>query len=128
MPLRLSPPGLKSRWTVICLCAEWCGSCRDYRREFVARAALASDAAHAWVDIEDESDWLGDIEIETFPTLLVLRDEQPLFFGPVLPHIALIERTLKSLQQSAQPAQTLAARECEAVERLIEWTRSPCNR
>jgi thioredoxin-like negative regulator of GroEL len=124
MPVKLSPPGLRSRWTVVCLCAEWCDSCCAYRKEFDARAARAGDAVFAWVDIEDESDWLGDIDIETFPTLLILRDEQPLFFGPMLPHISLVERTLKSLQQSASAALDLAPGERTVVERLIEWTRA----
>src|SRR5512134_3701272 len=124
MPEMLSPPHLRSRWTVICLCAEWCDSCCAYRKEFDARAARTGDAVYAWVDIEDESDWLGDIDIETFPTLLVLCDGEPLFYGPVLPHIGLVERTLKSLQPSAPPALQLAPGERAAIERLIEWTRA----
>jgi len=124
MPEMLSPPDLRSRWTVICLCAEWCDSCCAYRKEFDARAALTGDAVHAWVDIEDESDWLGDIDIETFPTLLVLCDGEPLFYGPVLPYIDLVDRTLKSLQPSASPALKLAPGERAAIERLVEWTRA----
>lgn len=122
MPEILSPPGLRSRWTVICLCAAWCDSCCAYRQEFDARAARAGDAVHAWVDIEDEGDWLGDIDIETFPTLLVLFDGEPLFCGPVLPHIALIERML-TLQPPASIVQGLAPGVRTAVERLIDWTR-----
>jgi hypothetical protein len=120
MPENLSPSHLQSRWTVVCLCAAWCGSCRDYRRLFGERAASADDAVHVWVDIEDESDWL-DIDIETFPTLLVLRDAEPMFLGPVLPQIGLIERTLKSLRQSGGLA--IPDEHLSAVESLIGATR-----
>jgi hypothetical protein len=98
MPEVLSPPGLRSAWTVVCLCAAWCGSCRDYRRAFGERAGSAADALHLWVDIEDESDWLGDVDVETFPTLLVLRDGQPMFFGAVVPQIGLVEPGLIRLR------------------------------
>ena len=49
------------RLLVACLCAEWCGSCRDYRATFAALAAqFSGEADFAWIDIEDESDALGD--------------------------------------------------------------------
>jgi thioredoxin-like negative regulator of GroEL len=89
--------GAASDWTVVCLCAEWCDTCRDYRRLFAARAAAADDAVHLWVDIEDEADALGDLDIETFPTLLVLHRERPLFFGPVLPQPEVIDALLRRL-------------------------------
>jgi hypothetical protein len=87
-------------WAVICLCAEWCDTCRDYRRQYTARAAAEADVLHLWVDIEDEADALGDIDIETFPTLLVLHDDRPLFFGPVLPSAGVIDALLRRLTAS----------------------------
>ena len=66
MPERLSPQPA-SAWTVVCLCADWCGTCRDYRRAFEQRARQRDDAMHIWLDIEDDSDWLGDLDVETFP-------------------------------------------------------------
>lgn len=123
MPENLSPPGLRSRWTVVCLCAAWCDSCRDYRRAFAERGGAAGDALHLWVDIEDESDWLGDIDVETFPTLLVLHEERPMFFGPVLPQIGLVDRTLRSLRESGAALQELPSELRTAVDRLIESTR-----
>lgn len=99
MPQRLSPSAPGSPWTVVCLCADWCGTCRDYRAAFEQRARQRGDAVHVWVDIEDESDWLGDIDVETLPTLLVLHEDQPMFFGPVLPHMDVVDRTLRALKQ-----------------------------
>jgi thioredoxin 1 len=89
--------GPPTEWTVVCLCAEWCDTCRDYRRLFEQRAARANDALHLWVDIEDDSDVLGDLDIETFPTLLVLHGDRPRFFGPVLPQIDVIDGMLRTM-------------------------------
>ena len=72
---------------VACLCAEWCGSCRDYRPVFDALAADARpDTVFRWVDIEDEAELAGDIEVASFPTLLIARGGDVLFMGPVTPH------------------------------------------
>jgi hypothetical protein len=89
--------GPSTEWTVVCLCAEWCDTCREYRRLFEQRAARANDALHLWVDIEDDADDLGDLDIETFPTLLVLHGPRPRFFGPVLPQIEVIDGMLRTL-------------------------------
>ena len=56
---------------VICLCADWCGTCRDYRTMLADEAPRHAGTAFAWVDVEDDDELLGDLDIETFPTLLV---------------------------------------------------------
>jgi thiol-disulfide isomerase/thioredoxin len=71
---------------VACLCAEWCGSCREYRATFAALSARHGERADfAWVDVEDESDALGDPDLENFPTLLIAAGERALFYGAVTP-------------------------------------------
>lgn len=78
---------------IVCLCAEWCRTCEGFRADFDRYAAQAPQHAMRWLDVEDEADLVGDLEIETFPTLLVVDDAQPLFFGPILPtreHLARI--------------------------------------
>jgi thioredoxin 1 len=87
-----SPPLL-----VACLCAEWCGSCRDYRAVFDSLATTAPPGTRfRWIDIEDEADLADGIEVENFPSLLIARGDEVLFIGPVTPHansaVALIER------------------------------------
>ena len=82
MPIVLPGMAPDAKWTLVCLCAEWCDTCRDYRRAFEQHAPLHADAVHVWLDIEDDSDWLGDIDLETLPTLLVLHGDRPMFFGP----------------------------------------------
>jgi thioredoxin 1 len=126
MPLPLSDSSLDSDWTVVALCAEWCGTCRDYRQAFEARAARRNDAHHVWIDIEDEADWLGELDVETFPTLLVLHALRPRFFGPVLPQVDVIDHTLRALRDSGPAGDRpdpIPAEHRAAVERLIEHLR-----
>lgn len=123
MPERLSP-NPSSAWTVVCLCAEWCGTCRDYRAAFARRAAQRDDAVHVWLDIEDDSDWLGDIDVETLPTLLVLHGDRPMFFGPVLPHMDVVDRTLRALAENGPSGDPVPQEHREAVARVIEQLRS----
>ena len=93
------------RLLVACLCAEWCGSCRDYRATFEALAArFAADAEFAWIDIEDESDALGDPEVENFPTLLLADAGGLRFLGAVTPHAATAERLVANALAGALPA------------------------
>ena len=84
---------------VACLCAEWCGRCRDYRAVFESLAAKAPPGTRfRWLDIEDEADLAGEMEVENFPSLLIARGDEVLFIGAVTPHAnaaaALIERAL----------------------------------
>jgi thioredoxin 1 len=101
MPILLSAAPAPRDWAVVALCAEWCSTCRDYRPLLAARAAAVPDELHLWVDIEDDADPLGDLDIETFPTLLVLHRGRPLFFGPVLPQIDVVDRLLQTLRSGA---------------------------
>lgn len=72
---------------VVCLCAQWCGTCRDYVATFADLQAAMPGHRYRWIDIEDEADAIGDIDVETFPTLLVAFQGQVLFAGPVLPRL-----------------------------------------
>src|SRR5512141_1003058 len=95
--MQASPgPAPHERW-VICLCAEWCGTCREWRDVFAQAAAARPDLRFGWVDVEDEAAAMGDMDIETFPTLLVADGGRPLFFGPVLPSGAQLARLLANL-------------------------------
>lgn len=82
---------------VVCLCAEWCGTCREYRPGFEAMARQWPDAAFFWIDVEDEAEWVTDLDVENFPTLLIQRGEHVLFFGTMLPQHAILQRTLETL-------------------------------
>ena len=82
---------------VACLCAQWCGTCRDYRAEFDRLADAHPEVCFAWIDIETHADRLDDLDVENFPTLLMEDGVTTRFFGTVLPHISIAERLLSDL-------------------------------
>ena len=84
---------------VVCLCAAWCDACGEFRDTFARLARTHPAASFVWLDIEDDSALVGDIEIENFPTLAVFRAGKPLFYGVTLPQEGVIARTLASLSQ-----------------------------
>ena len=86
---------------VICLCAEWCKVCRDWRATFEEAARSHPQTRFAWVDVEDEDDAMGDVDIETFPTVLIARGPEALFLGPIQPSGAQLNRLVASLMQEA---------------------------
>lgn len=90
------------RW-VFGLCAQWCGVCRDWRAAFDAAATRNPQDRFVWIDIEDQDELVGDLDIETFPTLLVgtSQPQRVLFFGAILPSAELLERLLASLDGSS---------------------------
>jgi len=111
------------RWVIACLCAAWCGTCRDYRSAFDELASRHVDKRFVWIDIEDEADVNGDIDVENFPTLLIQRGDIVAFFGTVLPDAKLAERLVEA-QVSKNEAE-LCAEALSNVERLA-WQRD-CN-
>ena len=80
---------------VACLCADWCGACREYKPLFDSLARKFPNVRFLWVDVEDEADLIDPIEVEDFPTILIAKGQNPLFFGTVLPHIETIERLIQ---------------------------------
>jgi hypothetical protein len=72
----------------------------SYQQAFQALARQHPEARLVWIDIEDHADALEDgdediPDIENFPTLLLLRDGEPVFHGTVLPHAQVAERLLQ---------------------------------
>jgi thiol-disulfide isomerase/thioredoxin len=85
------------RLDVVCLCALWCGSCRSYQPLFESlQAQFEGTARFAWLDIEDDSELLGEIEVENFPTLLLLQGDVPLFFGPLTPQAGVLTQLVQT--------------------------------
>lgn len=113
LPVDQSTP----HWWVICLCAEWCGACREWREAFTQAAAALPQLRFAWVDVEDEADAMGDVDIETFPTVLIAREGVPLFFGPVLPSGSQLTRLIASLQDTVD-APVVSADAAPLLDRL----------
>lgn len=104
---------------VACLCADWCGACREYKPLFDSLARKFPNVRFLWVDVEDEADLIDPIEVEDFPTILIAKgresDMQPLFFGTVLPYIETLERLI----QDKMTAGELASVKDAAVVKLV---------
>lgn len=106
---------------VACLCADWCGTCREYRTQFEQLTQQMTGVHGVWVDVEDESELVDPIEVEDFPTLLIASPTHTLFFGTVLPHMQTLQRLVEAQQNAgAQPLPPDADRDGLA-NRL--WTR-----
>lgn len=99
-----------AEFLVACLCAAWCGTCRDYRAVFDALPARFPQARFVWVDVEDDAHWIGDIDVDNFPTLVVQRHDDILFQGVLMPQPGVVERLLEALF-SAPPAPIAAGEE-----------------
>lgn len=87
------------RWTVVCLCAAWCGVCRDYQATFERLAREHPGVQFRWSDVEEDED-TADADIQTFPTLRISQDGVERFFGPVLPQPHHLSTLLRSLMAS----------------------------
>lgn len=114
-------------WVVACLCAGWCGSCREYAVAFGDWAQRSPEHHFVWIDIEDQADLVGDFDIDNFPTLLMQRGTTVSFFGTMEPDTRQAERLLqaqvgKSLadlqREVSQSAQRQAWQECNLLARL----------
>ena len=111
------------RWVVACLCAAWCGTCGGYRAAFESIAARHPDKTFVWIDIEDQAEVVGDLDVDNFPTLLLQRDDTVAFFGPMLPDAKLAERLV---QAQAELAPTELARLAQSSQERRDWQRD-CN-
>ncbi|CAN5121351.1 hypothetical protein BH10PSE17_BH10PSE17_10240 [soil metagenome] len=104
--------------SILCLCAAWCGTCRDFQSPFDASKALHPDARFEWIDIEDQADRVGDIEVDDFPVVVIARDDTPVFFGTLRPALSVLER---AVAQAADPSRDAAipADQRDLIESLL---------
>jgi hypothetical protein len=111
------------RWIVACLCAAWCGTCGSYRAAFDALAVRHPDKVFLWIDIEDQADLVGDLDVENFPTLMLQRGETVAFFGTVLPDANVADRMVQAQQEQSDVE---LARLAQSSEERKQWQRE-CN-
>ena len=110
-------------WTVACLCAAWCGTCTSYRATFESLAARHPDKHFLWIDIEDQADLVGDLDVDNFPTLLLQRGDTVAFFGTMVPDGGVAERLVQA-QAELPPAEL--ARLAQSSDERRRWQRE-CN-
>ena len=101
---------LASRWdtdrslVVISLCAAWCHTCGEFREAFERIAVERGDVQFVWLDIEDDHEICGDIDVDNFPTLAVFRGDVPVHFGVSTPQEATLARLIDELASRAVSA------------------------
>ena len=89
------------RLVVVCLCAAWCETCREFRTTYHAIAAADQATLYVWLDIEDDEALVGDLEVETFPTLAIYRGERLMHFGASLPQSDNVARLITAAAERA---------------------------
>lgn len=105
---RSAPGNGPTSLLVVCLCADWCGVCREYQARFETvslqiQAALPG-ARFVWLDVEDDADFLHPLDVENFPTLLIGVGDSPRFWGAITPQAATLERLVRSAAQESANA------------------------
>jgi len=108
---------------VVFFCAEWCRSCREFRPVLEKMPSSYPQAAFFWVDIEDNSDMLGELDINKFPTLLIQQGDLVAFYSCIHPDTKLIERILQSMMEKSPD--TLRA-QAQDNEEIRQW-QTECN-
>ncbi len=99
-----SPSAAAPSLLIACLCAQWCGTCRDYSPLFKQLQAEFDTLRFVWVDVEDEADLVDPIDVEDFPTLLIASEGQARFFGTLTPHLETLRRLVQATLDSPGPA------------------------
>lgn len=109
---------------VACLCAAWCRTCEGYHETFAALRQQFPEFRFVWVDTEDDEELVGDLDVETFPTLLIGVGEELRFIGPVTPQLATAQRLVESATLAREQAAMAGA--SPAAQALLVRLQSSC--
>lgn len=106
---------------VLFLCAGWCGTCVSFKEVANELQSMFPQALFVWLDIEDDSAVVGDVDIANFPTLAIFRQAVPVHYGVSLPHQGVVKRLLSALLNNpirrVDPPQEVA----ELPEKIMQW-------
>jgi len=125
--LTASPPDrrvLATHWNsdsplvVVSLCAAWCHTCGEFREALERIAAPRGNVQFVWLDIEDDHEICGDIDVEDFPTLAVFRGDIPVHYGVSLPQEGTVARLIDELASRTAPARDIP-KEVRALPRAL---------
>ncbi|MEY3899069.1 MAG: hypothetical protein RI962_224, partial [Pseudomonadota bacterium] len=103
--------------------AAWCDVCKQYRPGFEALAAEHPEQQFVWIDIEDQADLVGDLDVENFPTILIQHRDVVVFYGTMLPEPRQVARLLEA--QLTRDEAELQREAVSSAERQ-QWQRE-CN-
>ena len=92
----LPPPVPSAPVLVVCLCADWCGVCGEYRSRFEQMQSKFPQARFLWIDVEDDADLMHPLDVDNFPTLLLAVGDEPRFFGAVTPQAEMLDRLIRT--------------------------------
>jgi thioredoxin 1 len=93
-----------SQTVVVSLCAAWCDTCSEFRVRYEQLAQVRPRITFVWLDIEDDAEFVGDIDVENFPTLAIYRGADLLHFGVSLPQAGTVRRLIDAIAASATPS------------------------
>jgi len=94
---------------VVGLCAAWCNTCGEFRETFDELARETSDTSFVWIDIEDDAELAGEIDVENFPTIAVFHGDRLVHFGTSLPQKQIVVRLLASFDATSKTMSARAA-------------------
>ncbi|AGF48520.1 thioredoxin domain protein [Candidatus Kinetoplastibacterium oncopeltii TCC290E] len=89
----------KDCYLIICFCADWCSTCRKYRKELSILSDKFKLHMFYWIDIEDNYEFIGNEDIINFPTLLVQISKKTVFYGNIssnIDHLNMIIKTINN--------------------------------
>ena len=110
-------------FVIACLCAAWCDTCTLFQNKFNELAVLHPDQRFVWIDIEDQADMVGELDISNFPTLLIQQHDTVSFFGVIRPDMSQADRLLRA--QLEKSRSELDAEAHSSAERM-RWQQD-CN-
>ena len=95
----------------------------QYRAGFEALAPQYPEHQFVWIDIEDQSDLVGDLDVENFPTILIQRENVVAFYGTMMPEPRQVGRLLEAqLERSDEDL----LREANSTPERSQWQKE-CN-
>jgi thioredoxin 1 len=115
----LSAEGKQDSLLVVCLCAAWCDTCNEFRLAFERTAQARPGMRFLWLDIEDDAEICGEVDVENFPTLAVWRGGSLLFYGVSLPQEGGVAHLIDALAPGGVPASDAPAAVVELGRTLI---------
>jgi len=106
---------------VVALCAAWCDSCNEFQATFERIAQARPEMYFLWLDIEDDSEICGDIDIENFPTLAIYRGARLLHYGVSLPQEGTVTRLVDAIAERGETDAAAPQAVRDLPKRLATW-------